>query len=208
MVEPPRPIGLVDLFATFSEGKINLNTVNPAVVYGLLLSLDPEDAWKVALDLRDYRNRFQEMEEEEGVERVEGTGITTPDLGQPRRPPPPDEEDPAYEDEFLSASYQDMETNYFTNLQQIELIDGNDEGPDDLLRGAEQVRRVSVEDRSLLQRVTTDLQQVAVFGSTYFDVTLKAKTPTSRSVKVGRLTLKRDVNKSLMEVVMWKEQRR
>lgn len=208
VVEPPQPIGLVDLFTTFSEGKINLNTVHPAIVYGLLLSLDQEEAWKVALDLRDYRNRFQEYEEEEGVERVEGTGTPTPDLGQPKRPLPPDEEDPEYEDEFLTASYQDMETNYFTSLQQIELIDGNDEGPEDLLRSAEQVRRVSVEDRSLLQRVTNDLQPVAVFGGTYFDVKLKAKAQSSRSVKVGHLTLKRDPNKGLIEVVMWKEQQR
>src|SRR5690606_24423652 len=97
------------------------------------------EANDVALLIHDYRNRLQEVTNPEST-RLE-TDTPAPDLGQPRRElPPTDEElanldptDPLYL-ESLGATYQDLETNYFTNLEQIELVDGWDGGPQDILR--------------------------------------------------------------------------
>jgi hypothetical protein len=230
VVEPTMPMGLKDIFTTFSDAdnskaKININTAPVPVLYALLPSLSegPEgEAHFVAFAIRDYRNNFQEEIDEEGVERVEGESMT-PDLGQPRRQLRTEEEeeamtslDPlslqtmdmaALEGVDLEAleGGQDLETNYFTNLQQLELIDGVDEGPDDLLRRTEGVDRVSAEGDTLFQRVLNDYSKVMVFNSTYFSVELKAKTENNPLVKTGLLILKRDYQARLMDVILWKE---
>ncbi|MBN1441427.1 MAG: hypothetical protein JXA90_01910 [Planctomycetes bacterium] len=218
VVEPPLPIGLKDIFTAFSSGKININTASVPVLYGLLPSLSEGvegEANFVAVMINDYRHRFQEFVEgeEEGVERV----ATTPDLGQPRRTLPTEEELAADEDlyglddyDLMSmqgqvSTYADLETNYFTNLRQLELIDGVDGGPDDRLNSDTQVERVSVEQGPLLQRAINDYTPLAVFGGTYFTVELKARTKESPVIKTSYLVLKRDTQNRRIEVVLWKE---
>lgn len=217
LVEVPRALGLRDLFTTFSTGKININTAPVPVIYGLLLSLDLDEANTVALDIRDYRNRFQEeIDPDVGVDRLDAGGA--PDLGQPRREIPQTEEsaedpygygafDPASA-EMVTAPFEDLETNYFTDLSQIELIDGYDGGPLDLLRSDEGVERVSAEGDTLFRRVMYDLEKVAVFGSTYFEAELKAKPEKGRPGKAGFLTVKRDPDQGRIEVVLWKTQQK
>jgi hypothetical protein len=224
--DSPTPIGLRDLFTTFSTGKININTAPAPVIFALLLSCSEDEANNVALDLRDYRNRFQEEIDPEGVDRVED-GSATPDFGQPRRVATEEDEeiDPVtglpydgltdatsgygmgldgMDPESLVAPYQDLETNYFTDLRQIELIDGTDGGPIDFVRSDEGVERVSEEAGTLYQRVLADLGKVAVFGSTYFEATLKSKAEAGRRGNTGYLVLRRDPKRKKIEVVMWK----
>lgn len=216
VAQAPKLLGLQDIFTTFSSGKINLNTASVPVLYALLLSLDTADANLVALDIRDYRNRFQEETTEEGVDRV--TESETPDLGQPRRAPR-EETDELLADEEMGldeslygtdaegydvAAYQDLETNYFTNLRQLELIDGTDGGPMDRLRQDEGVERVSVEQDSLYRQVLYDYEKVMVFGSTYFQAKLKAKTKKGTVGKAAMLTVRRDPSEKIIEVLMWK----
>jgi hypothetical protein len=52
--------------------------------------------------------------------------------------------------------------------------------------------------------VIRDYEKTVVFGSTYFDVELKAKMEKSRSVKTSYVTVRRDPEKGMMEIVMWK----
>jgi type II secretory pathway component PulK len=222
VVERPVAIGLKDIFTTYSTGKINLNTAPVPVLYALLLSLSEEEANMVALDIRDYRNRYQEETEEDGVSRV-ADAKQTPDLGQPRQPPKDKEKkttketkdaataagatpgtDPSLLDS-LDSSYQDMETNYFTELRQLELIDGTDGGPNDRLRQDEGVASVGETKRdSLFDRVERDLEKVVVFGSTYFNAELKGKPKEGKALKTGYLTVRRDAKKRVVEVLMWK----
>lgn len=212
IVQEPRPIGLRDIFTTFSTGKINLNTASVPVLAAPLLSLTEMEASAVAIDIRDYRNRFQEEIAEDGVERVSGS--QSPDLGQPRRRVPTEEEsayglDAVYGEEgAYAAPYQDIETNYFTDLQQLELIDGTEGGPEDRLRRDEGVQRVSAEDDTLFRRVVRDYQKVAVFGSTYFEAELKAKPEKGRPGRTGYLVVKRDPKKKVIEVVMWRTEQK
>ena len=228
VVEAPIAIGLKDLFTTFSSGKININTASVPVLHGLLRScLQEGEADIVALDINDYRNRFQEeRSDDDGIESGSSTR-EIPDLGQPRRRVRKEEDELETSTEVgslidslglpgeipgldagsfdgLESTYQNIETNYFTDLRQLELIDGTEEGPDDLLRRDQGVERVSEEDDTLLRRVIHDLEKVAVFGSTYFTAELKGKSKTGRSVKTGYLTVRRDMKKGLVEVVMWK----
>jgi len=226
VVQPPIAIGLKDLFTTFSSGKININTASVPVLHGLLLSCQQEgEADVVALDIRDYRNRFQEESlDEEGPGSVASTG-EIPDLGQPRRrarekePETPEGAESLIDStglmgelpgldpgslDGIESSYQNIETNYLTSLKQLELIDGTDGGPGDLLRSDESVERVSEEDDTLLRRVIYDLEKVVVFGSTYFTAELKGKSKTGRSVKTGYVTVRRDMKKGLIEILMWK----
>jgi hypothetical protein len=229
IVEPPLPLGLEDIFTTFSTGKININTASVPVLFALLSSLTDEEANLVALDIRDYRNRFQEeLPDEEGVETVEES--KNPDLGQPKRRSQRDKEKEAAASgsvdagtlpgaagasglpgldalgmEGMESTYQNLETNYFTNLKQLELIDGTEGGPGDLLRSDEGVERVSDEQDTLLRRVERDLEKVAVFGSTYFNVELKGKPEKGRNVKTGYVTVRRDPQKGMIEILMWKE---
>jgi hypothetical protein len=144
-----------------------------------------------------------------------------PELGQPRRTLPEEDEEQlgtgatgaagsagALADEALGqlgSAYQDLETNYFTNLQQLELIDGYDEGPQDLLRSDLGVDRVSEEQDSLLQQVINDYTNATVFGSTYFTFDVKANLPGSPLVKSVYVIVKRDPSAKLLEYVLWKE---
>jgi len=219
VLDAPLPLGLEDIFTTFSTGKININTAPIPVLYALLPSLSDGaegDANHVATMVDAYRQRMQDYVEDDGsgIDTNVATS-TTKNLGQPRRQLPP-EEDEFYDDGFGmdamldgglegESAYQDLETNYFTNLQQIELIDGSDEGPADLLRSDQGIDRVSAEDDSLLQRVINDYSKVMVFGSTYFTVELKAKAEGSPLIKSGLLVVKRDPDKKIMEVILWKE---
>jgi hypothetical protein len=220
VVERPVAIGLKDIFTTFSSGKINLNTASAPVIYALLLSLSEEEANLVALDLRDYRNRYQEEVEEEGVASVAG-GKESTDLNQPKRKKTDEKEkaaatgpgaaaagtapgtDPSLVDS-LESSYQDLETNYFTEIRQIELIDGTDGDVNDVLRQDSGVSRVGGERESVFDRVVRDLEKVAVFGSTYFNAELKGKPKDGKSMKTGYLTVRRDTKKRTVDVVMWK----
>jgi len=220
-VEVPRAIGLKDIFTTYSTGKININTASVPVLFGLLLSLTEDEANNVVLDLRDYRNRFQEEVEQEGVRRV-GTGKETPDLGQPKRVAKDKKDstgkdatgkaaadsssslDATSLDDMGLSTYQDLETNYFTRLDQLELIDGTDGDPMDRLRRDEGVERVDAQEDTLFRRVVNDLEKVAVFGSTYFNAELKAKTKEGATAKAGSLTVRRDPTKKRIEILMWK----
>jgi len=224
VVDKPFPMGLRDLFTTWSSGKINLNTAPYPVIFAMLLSLSDDEANLVALDIRDYRNRFQEEVEEEGVERVSGSADTksAPELGQPKRKKKEEAGtasgssknasasssldslagmDPAALDEL--SAYQDVETNYFTSLDQLELIDGTEGDASDRLRKDEGVERVDVEQDTLLRRVQHDLG-ACVFGSTYFNAELRAKPKQGGAVKVGHLSLRRDTKRKMVEVLMWK----
>ena len=211
VVEPPLPIGLRDLFCTFSTGKINLNTASVPVIFGLLLSLDDEEANTVTLDIRDYRNRFTQDEDAEDVDSVvedQDPAAADAALSGALESAGVGSLDELMKSELGGSSYSDMETNYFKSLDQLELIDGQEGGPEDLLRRDEEVERVSVEDGSAFRRVRRDLEQTVVFGSTYFNVEMKAKTQNSRAIKIGYLTVKRDMQKRIMDVVMWKEAQR
>ena len=221
--QPEVPIGLQDLFTTFSSGKININTASVPVLYALLPSLregNDEEAENVATLINDYRFEYQEFEEEEAVAGVEGADqAMLKDLGQPKRPLPPEEEELGEEldlnsmvgvdqmglDGTGSTPMADVETNYFTNLEQIELVDGTAGDADDLLTSDVGVDRVDADDDPLLQRVLNDYRDVMCFAGTYFTIELKAKTQTSPLVKSGIMIIKRNVQEKLMEVVLWKE---
>ena len=221
--QPEVPIGLQDLFTTFSSGKININTASVPILYALLPSLregNDEEAENVALLINDYRFEYQEYEEEEAGAGVEGAEqAVLKDLGQPKRPLPPEEEELGAEldlnsmvgvdqmglDGTGSTPMADVETNYFTNLEQIELVDGTAGDADDLLTSEVGVDRVDAEDDPLLQRVLNDYRNVMCFAGTYFTIELKAKTQTSPLVKSGIMIIKRNVQEKLMEVVLWKE---
>ena len=221
--QPERPIGLREIFTTFSAGKININTASVPVLYALLLSLkegNEEEAETVALQINDYRFEFQQFEGEEGVEAPEVGADALKDLGQPKRPLPPEE------DEFgegldlnsmvgldemglassgASAPMADTETNYFTNLEQIELVDGSAGDATDLLTSEVGVDRVDAQDDPLLQRVLNDYRNVMCFAGTYFTIELRAKTQGSPVVKSGIMVIKRNAQEKLMEVIFWKE---
>jgi hypothetical protein len=227
VVEVPRPIGLKDLFTTFSTGRFNINTASVPVLFGLLQSCSEQEANTVALGIRDYRNRFQEEIDDTGVQKVGSDKTAAPDLGQPKRRKKDDTAtkssagakgtkatsasaaaaipgvDPALAED-MQSSYQDLELNYFTSLDQIELIDGTDGGRDDLLRKDEGIQKVSAETDTLYRRVIFDLEKVACFSSTYFNAELKAKPKEGRAVKTGYLTIRRDTQKKMVEVVLWK----
>ena len=237
VLEPPRPLGLSDIFTTFSTGKININTASLPVLFGLLTSLEEDDAKFVAHEIVHYRNKFQEEVAEEDADSLDSLDDrATPDLGQPTRQIPAELQGGPLGDLLgegglaslgaaglppealaslsnldaadlaaMGGGYQNLETNYFTNLQQLELVDGSDGTPDDMLRSGEGVERVDGEDDSLLRRVIYDYEKVAVFGSTYFDVELKAKPEKGQTVKTGFLTVRRDPSRGMIEILMWKE---
>ena len=221
--QPERPIGLREIFTTFSSGKININTASVPVLYALLLSLkegNDEEAETVALQINDYRFEFQQFEGEEGVEAPEVGGNALKDLGQPKRPLPPEEDELGEGldlnsmvglDEMglassgASAPMADTDTNYFTNLEQIELVDGSAGDATDLLTSEVGVDRVDAQDDPLLQRVLNDYRNVMCFAGTYFTIELRAKTQGSSVVKSGILVIKRNAQEKLMEVIFWKE---
>ena len=221
--QPERPIGLREIFTTFSSGKININTASVPVLYALLLSLkegNDEEAETVALQINDYRFEFQQFEGEEGVEAPEVGADALKDLGQPKRPLPPEEDELGEGldlnsmvglDEMglassgASAPMADTETNYFTNLEQIELVDGSAGDATDLLTSEVGVDRVDAQDDPLLQRVLNDYRNVMCFAGTYFTIELRAKTQGSPVVKSGIMVIKRNAQEKLMEVIFWKE---
>ena len=221
--QPERPIGLREIFTTFSSGKININTASVPVLYALLLSLkegNDEEAETVALQINDYRFEFQQFEGEEGVEAPEVEGNALKDLGQPKRPLPPEEDELGEGldlnsmvglDEMglassgASAPMADTDTNYFTNLEQIELVDGSAGDATDLLTSEVGVDRVDAQDDPLLQRVLNDYRNVMCFAGTYFTIELRAKTQGSPVVKSGIMVIKRNAQEKLMEVIFWKE---
>jgi len=221
--QPERPIGLREIFTTFSAGKININTASVPVLYALLLSLkegNEEEAETVALQINDYRFEFQQFEGEEGVEAPEVGADALKDLGQPKRSRSPEEDELGEGldlnsmvglDEMglassgASAPMADTETNYFTNLEQIELVDGSAGDATDLLTSEVGVDRVDAQDDPLLQRVLNDYRNVMCFAGTYFTIELRAKTQGSPVVKSGIMVIKRNAQEKLMEVIFWKE---
>lgn len=216
--QPQKPFGLREIFTTFSTGKININTASLAILYALLPSLregTEEEAHIVASAINDYRYEFQTWEEEEGVEVG---AVEVKNLGQPRRPLPPEDEE--FTEGFdltnlvgldqmgfadSGAPLADVETNYFTRLEQIELVDGTAGDEQDLLTSDVGIDRVDAEDDPLMQRVLNDYRKVMCFAGTYFTIELKAKSKGSPLVKSGILIIKRDAQKKLMEVILWKE---
>ena len=221
--QPERPIGLREIFTTFSSGKININTASVPVLYALLPSLkegNEEEAENVAVQINDYRFEFQQFEGEEDVEAPEVGANALKDLGQPKRPLPPEEDELGEGldlnsmvglDEMglassgASAPMADTDTNYFTNLEQIELVDGSAGDATDLLTSEVGVDRVDAQDDPLLQRVLNDYRNVMCFAGTYFTIELRAKTQGSPVVKSGIMVIKRNAQEKLMEVIFWKE---
>lgn len=228
----PKPIGVKDLFCTKSSGLINLNTAPSPVIFGLLAGLDVrDDAIHVAQKVEEYRNLYQEEmseEEMEGEVGVEVAGERAPSLGQPRREIFDEEEDffggeggmsgfgdMGFGDMGFSemgiggAGFQNAETNYFTEIRQIELVDGWDTAPDEDLLFSGGVRSVSAEDGNLLQQVLHFLVpgKNVSFGSNYFTATLKLKTKDSPTVKEGSVVVYRDTRSShqQMTVLQWNE---
>ena len=180
------------------------------------------DANFVATAINEYRNTFQPYDESSGEEGVETNTASTVDLGQPKRQLPSEEEEElSMEDQIYDTvgmagagglgafdqgmGMEELETNYFTNIQQIELVDGTDGSEEDILTSQRGIDRVSEEDDSVLQKVLNDYRPVMVFGSTYFTIVLKGKAKTSPLVKTGVLIVKRDPREQMMEVVFWKE---
>jgi hypothetical protein len=248
---PPLPIGLQDLFCTYSSGKININTAPFPVLYALLpliITTEPGDvssgrlhskAEKIAMDIWRYRQSYQPVAEENGGAGVPSTTSSTSgaaSVGAPTRKAPRDAQGnpiiggrngraQAAADLLSSSGASGMagltqeelsqleggtgadeETNYFTNLEQLKLIDGEDEGPEDYLSDKNAgVQMVSSEDRTPLQKVRHDYEQVMAFGGTYFTATLWSEIQDSPSFKKGYLTILRDVKKKRMEVIQWKE---
>ncbi len=227
---PPRPIGLKDLFTTHSTGKININTTSVPILYSLLnLIHDTERdgafrAQAIALQIEAYRQSMQP--EEDPADSSATAAQPAPGDNRPKRPAPKADEKTARgsrgslqglqeragtltaEDlaEVSSGENLDYETNYFTNLQQIKFIDGEDGGPDDFLtEEGTAVTTADLEQKTPLQKVIHDYQQVMVFGSTYFTAILKSKGEKSAAVKVGYLTLHRNVSARRIDVVQWKE---
>ena len=147
-------------------------------------------------------------------------GNALKDLGQPKRPLPPEEDELGEGldlnsmvglDEMglassgASAPMADTDTNYFTNLEQIELVDGSAGDATDLLTSETGVDRVDAQDDPLLQRVLNDYRNVMCFAGTYFTIELRAKTQGSPVVKSGIMVIKRNAQEKLMEVIFWKE---
>lgn len=219
--QPDMPVGLREIFTTFSIGKININTTSIPILYALLPSLkegNDEEAESVALLINDYRFEFQQFQDEEGVEPIDGADAPVKDLGQPRRPLPPEEEELDAELDINSlvpmdqlgmsgagTPMADVETNYFTNLEQIELVDGTAGDAEDLLTSEVGVDRIDSGDDPLLQRVLNDYRNVMCFAGTYFTIELKAKSEKSPLVKSGIMIIKRDAQEKRMEVILWKE---
>jgi hypothetical protein len=247
---PPQPLGLKDLFCTYSSGKININTAPFPVLYALLpliITTEPGDASgllhekaeKIAMDIVRYRDSYQPVAEEDGgVGLPSATSATSgaAAVGAPTRKAPRDAQGnpiiggrsgraqaaadllnssgaagmagltPEELAQLESGTGSDDETNYFTNLEQLKLIDGEEEGPDDYLSDKNAgVQMVNSEDRTPLQKVRHDYEQVMVFGGTYFTATLWSEIQDSPSFKTGYLTILRDVKKKRMEVIQWKE---
>lgn len=217
LLVPPQPIGLRDLFCTYSTRKLNLNTAPPQVIYGVLVSLAPQDAEKVALDLEAYRYLYQEeVSEEEAAGAVQGAEDgRSKDLGQPKRQRKEEEEEDAAAaggglgeegaDVTGMTSFENPETNYLTDLRQLVLIDGEDGSSEDLLRENEGVDVVDADFQSPFQLVKHDLEQIAVFGATYFTAELKIKTEKSPVVKEGELVIFRDLENRRIEILQYKE---
>ncbi len=226
---PPRPIGLKDLFTTHSTGKININTAPVPILYALLnLIHDTERdgalrAQKVALQIEEYRQAMQP--EEEAADASATAAQPAPGDDRPKRAAPKEDQKTrgslgslqglqqragtlAAEDlaEVSSGENLDYETNFFTSFQQLKFIDGEDGGPDDFLtEEGTAVTTADLEQKTPLQKVMHDYQQVMVFGSTYFTAVLKSKGENSAAVKVGYLTLHRNVSARRIDVVQWKE---
>ena len=107
------------------------------------------------------------------------------------------------------SGFQNADTNYFTEIRQIELVDGWDTAPDEDLLFSGGVRSVSAEDGNLLQQVLHFLVpgKTVSFGSNYFTATLKLKTKDSPTVKEGSVVVYRDTRSShqQMTVLQWNE---
>jgi hypothetical protein len=231
---PPEPLGLKDIFTTFSTGKININTASAPVLYSLLfLIIDTEPDGKgwaetIAGNIQKYRDTYQsEYDDTDPIQSEQKTSSAgaphlTPSADGTKSPGGPRKSQTgaagpsnltSLSPEELAAAAQsggrsDYQTNYFTNLQQLKLIDGEDGTKDDYLTDKNASTSVELAKKSPLDKVIHDYQQMMVFGSTYFTATLKAKTKDSSAVKTGYLTILRDIPQKRMEVIQWKELQR
>ncbi len=226
---PPMPIGLKDLFCTYSTGKININTAPMPILYALLpllIETEPdgeERAEEVARNIVLYRNMYQPAYDETDPTSKE---MMSGSSGAPYRKVSDAESSESTRDliagltntgdlaglspeelaELSDEGSANYETNYFTNLSQLKLIDGEEGGPEDYLTDQGTAADTSeLARKSPLQKVIHDYKKVMVFGSTYFQAILKSKTEDSPSIKTGYLTIYRDLRKRRLEVVQWKE---
>ena len=194
IVRPPKPIGLKDLFCTFSSGKININTAPMEVLMALMQGggdptvWNPEDKLMVGRAIVDYRNQYteeylKELEEEETQDYGSGYGVT---------------DETAYEESLLGASgTEDLRTNYFTSLRDLEKIKVDDE--EILKTGVDSGRT----ERSLGWLVRKDLRKAAAFNSEYFIVRVVAKQKDFR--EEAEFVVHRDIKKKIVSVEYYRE---
>jgi hypothetical protein len=225
---PPMPLGLKDLFTTFSaKAKININTAPFPILYALLpLVIDTEPqgetrAQGIALNIEAYREKLQSEGGEassSGIAGVTGKDSTSQrsgkslkqkdaarllgDSGAAAAAGLTPEELAAASSASGSANYS---TNYFTSMeQQLKLIDGEDGSKEDYLND-QGIDSVELEKKSPLQKVLFDYKQVMDYKSNFFTATLKSKSENSPAIKTGYLTVYRNVQKKRIEIVQWIE---
>jgi len=191
IVRPSRPIGLKDLFCTFSNGKININTAPMEVLMALMqgggdpAAWNAEDKLTVGQAIVDYRNQYTEDYlkelEEADQEGYDAAGDET-----------------AYEESLLGSSgTEDLRTNYFTSLRDLEKIKVDDE--EILKTGVDSGRT----ERSLGWLVRKDFKKAAAFNSEYFIVRVVAKQKDFR--QEAEFVVHRDVKKKTVSVEYYRE---
>jgi hypothetical protein len=191
IIRSPEPIGLKHLFCTFSNGKVNLNTAPMEVLMALMHGGgDPntwqnEDKLEVGLAIDEYRNFYTEeyLQELEDQELDYGAAY---------------EEDPYLTGTAAYTGAEDMRTNYFKRIQDLEKI-----GDGELL-STSGVDSGSTE-RSLGWLVKKDLSPIAVFASEFFFVRVVALDEGFR--QEAEFVVHRDTKKKMVSVVYYRERR-
>jgi len=191
ITRPFQPIGLKHLFCAFSNGKININTAPIEVLLALLQGGGAPDAWdsltklEICRAIVAHRDRYtdeylQELEDREA-------GIL-----------PEEEEalDPATQFQSMVAT-EDLKTNYFTNLADLEKIEVDGEP---ILKAAIDS---GASDRSPAVLLRKDLKDVAAFASEFFEVRLVAKGEGFR--QEADLVIHRDLAGKALSVVYYRE---
>ncbi len=191
ITRPFQPIGLKHLFCAFSNGTINLNTAPLEVLLSLLQGGGAPEAWdsltklEICQAIVAHRDRYtdeylQELEDRE-------MGLL------------PEEEvalDPSTEFQSMVAT-EDLKTNYFTSLADIEKIEVDGEP---LLESAIDSGSSDRSPSVLLQK---DLKDVAAFASEFFEVRLVAKGEGFR--QEADLVIHRDLSSKALSVIYYRE---
>lgn len=189
IMRPPRSVGLKDLFCTFSTGKVNLNTAPLEVILSLLQGGDPNGgAWdpdqklEVGQAIVYWRDQYTEdylLElEEQALE-----GYTEEDeLG-----------------DFSSMfGAQDLQTNIYTNIQDVNKIKIGDE---EILKDTQVDSGASERSPSVLVR--NDLKSCTVFRSDYFEIRMVAQGEGFR--QEANMVVHRDINNKALSVIYYRE---